>query len=59
MWLSSERPDGFVEAESRLSLEEGGGMLMLGLSMVAFVCSVPAFIPFLRVDAALVADSRV
>jgi hypothetical protein len=49
-------------AESRLSLAgwaEGGGMLMLGLSIVAFVCSVPACSPFRRVDEALVADRRV
>jgi hypothetical protein len=60
--LSSERLDGLREAESRLSLaglEEGGGMLMLGLSMVVFVCSVPACRPFLRVEEALVADRRV
>jgi hypothetical protein len=60
--LSSERLDGLTDAEKRLSLvglEEGGGMLMLGLSMVVFVCSVPACTPFLRLDAAFVADKRV
>jgi hypothetical protein len=60
--LSSESLDGLIEAESRLSLaglDEGGGMLMLGLSIVVFVCSVPACTPFLRVDDALVADRRV
>lgn len=48
--FSSERLDG---------LDEGGGMLMLGRSMVVFVCSVPACRPFLRIDEALVADSSV
>ena len=60
--LSSERLDGLMDAEKRLSLEdfeESGGMLMLGLSIVVFVCSVPACTPFLRLDEALVADNRV
>lgn len=60
--FSSERLDVLTEAESRLSLaglDKGGGMLMLGLSMVVFVCSVPACSPFLRIDEALVADRRV
>jgi hypothetical protein len=62
MEFSSERLDDLMEAESRLSLAglvEGGGMLMLGLSMVVFVCSVAACTPFLRVDEALVAERRV
>lgn len=45
VFVSSERLEGLIEVESLLSLaglEEGGGMLMLGLSMVVFVCSVPA-----------------
>ena len=60
--FSSERLDGFTEVESRLSLaglDKGGGMLMLGLSMVVFVCSAPARRPFLRIDEALVADKSV
>lgn len=60
--FSSERLDGLMEAESRLSLaglDGGGGMLMFGLSMVVFVCSVPACRPFLRMDEALVADKSV
>jgi hypothetical protein len=60
--LSSERLAGFIVAESRLSLvglEEGGGMLILGLSIMVFVCSVPASNPFLRLEEALVADKRV
>ncbi len=51
-----------MEAEKRLSFagfDEGGGMLMLGLFMVVFVCSVLACIPFLRLDEAFVADKRV
>jgi hypothetical protein len=62
MELSSECLDGLIEADSRLSLAglvEGGGILMLGRSMVVFVCSVAACTPFLRVDEALVADRRV
>lgn len=60
--LSSECLGSLVEAEMRLSsavLDEDGGILMLGLSMVASVCSVLACIPFLRVDEALFADKRV
>jgi hypothetical protein len=60
--FSSERLEGLIEAESLLSLaglEEGGGILILGLSIVVFVCSVPAYTPFLRVDDALVADRSV
>ena len=60
--LSSERLAGFIVAESCLSLaglEDGGGMLMLGLSMVVLVDSVPACGPFLSADEAAVAESRV
>lgn len=60
--LSSERLDGFMEVEKRRSfagLDEGGGMLILGRSIVVFVCSVPACTPFRREDGPFVADKRV
>jgi hypothetical protein len=60
--ISSERLDGLTETEKRLSvpgLEEGGGMLILGLSIVVFVCSVLACDPFLIIEEPLVADKRV
>lgn len=60
--LSSERLAVFIETDNRFSLagfDEGGGMLMLGLSMVVFVRSVAACTPFLSEDEAFVAESRV
>ena len=61
MLLSSERLGSLREAESPVSFvgsDEGGVMLMLGLSMMMFVCSVPAGTPFLSVDEPLLTDSR-
>ena len=60
--LSSEHRDSFTEAGICLSLfglDEGGGMLMFGLSMVVFVCWAAACTPFLREDEASVADNKV
>lgn len=60
--LSSERLDSLMEADICLSLfgmDEGGGMLMFGVSMVVLVRCATTCTPFLRENDASVADNKV